>query len=42
MLDAEVALRARRIRPDVQRPELGPQRVFVSRDSPIESLDRRP
>jgi len=40
--DTEVALRARQIRPDVQRPDLGPQRMFVFGDSPFESHDPRP
>ena len=42
MLNAAVALRARRVRPDVQRPKLRPHRVFVPRDSSIESMDRSP
>jgi hypothetical protein len=42
MLDTQVAFGPRGFLAAVQSPEFGPQGVFVSRNSLIESLERAP
>lgn len=42
MLDTEVAFGPRGFLTAVQCPEFGPQGMFVSRDSLVESLERAP